>query len=79
MYYEKLEKENKVQCNLCPHRCTIEDGKVGLCKVRRNEEGILYSLNYGKLLHMLTILLKKPLYHFKPGNKIFLWDPMVAI
>lgn len=72
MYYEKFEKENKVQCNLCPHKCTIEDGKVGLCKVRKNEEGTLYSLNYGKLTsYAYDPIEKKPLYHFKPGSKIF--------
>jgi len=44
-FYEKLP-ENKVKCTLCPHNCIISEGKSGICKVRKNSNGILYSLNY---------------------------------
>ena len=40
MYYEK-GKDNTVKCHLCPHNCTIKEGKVGICKVRKNIEGKL--------------------------------------
>ena len=29
MYYEKLDG-GRVRCRLCPHSCTIADGKTGL-------------------------------------------------
>ncbi len=71
LYYKKL-KENKVQCLLCPHFCLIKNNQVGKCNIRKNNEGILYSLSYN---HPLAINLdnieKKPLYHFLPGTKTF--------
>ncbi len=71
MYYEKKEK-NYVSCNLCPHNCTIGDGQTGICRVRKNENGILYSMNYGKLTsYAYDPVEKKPLYHFYPASNIF--------
>jgi pyruvate formate lyase activating enzyme len=69
-YYNKLEN-NKVSCVLCPHNCVISDGKFGICQVRKNENGILYSLNFEKLsaVHIDSVE-KKPLYHFYPGKSI---------
>ncbi len=59
------------RCNLCPRRCIIPEEGVGVCKVRKNENGTLYSLNYGKLtaVHVDPIE-KKPLFHFYPGSEI---------
>lgn len=71
MYYEKREK-NYVDCKLCPHYCTISDGEVGRCRVRKNEAGSLYTLNYGKLTaYGYDPIEKKPLYHFYPGSNVF--------
>jgi len=71
MYYEK-GKDNTVKCHLCPHNCTIKEGKVGICKVRKNIEGKLISLNYGKQTsYAYDPIEKKPLYHFYPGRDIF--------
>ncbi len=71
MYYEKL-KENKVRCNLCFHKCLLTTGKTGLCLGRKNIDGILYAVNYGKTtsLSMDDPIEKKPLYHFYPGSDI---------
>ena len=67
MLYEK--KENKrVKCNLCGHRCPINEGKTGFCLVRRNDQGILKSLVYGKAVSAAVDPIgKKPLSHFNPG------------
>jgi pyruvate formate lyase activating enzyme len=71
LYYTTLEG-NKVRCNLCPHNCTIDDNDVGICKVRKNEGGKLYTLNYGQITsYAFDPIEKKPLYHFYPGSKIF--------
>jgi len=68
MLYEKLE-DNKVQCNLCSHRCNIADSKRGICTVRENSSGTLYSLVYGKAISAhLDPIEKKPLYNFYPGT-----------
>ncbi|MBN1502336.1 AmmeMemoRadiSam system radical SAM enzyme [Candidatus Woesearchaeota archaeon] len=69
MFYEKKEKDI-VQCTLCPHSCIIKPDNVGVCGVRRNKEGILYSLVYDNIetVHIDPIE-KKPLYHFLPGTK----------
>jgi len=69
MYYIELS-EKRVKCELCPHNCVIPDSGVGICKVRRNIDGKLYSLNYGKIISlMIDPIEKKPLYHFYPGSK----------
>jgi pyruvate formate lyase activating enzyme len=68
MLYERLEKGD-VRCVLCGHRCLIKDGKKGICAVRENREGILYSLVYGKVIaRHIDPIEKKPLFHFYPGS-----------
>jgi len=66
------KNDNSVQCFLCPHNCKINNGKKGICGVRENQDGILYSLIYGSCsaLHEDPIE-KKPLYHFYPGTTVF--------
>ena len=71
MLYKKGE-EASCDCFLCAHRCHIKPGKRGVCRVRENREGTLYSLVYGMLIaaHVDPIE-KKPLYHFLPGSRSF--------
>ncbi len=62
----------KVSCKLCAHRCVIGDGKLGRCCVRKNIDGVLYSLNYYKVCSANPDPIeKKPLYHFQPGSSSF--------
>lgn len=73
LLYKKLTPSkgevNKVQCNACNHKCIISDGKRGICKVRENQNGKLYSLVYGKIIaEHIDSIEKKPLYHFLPGT-----------
>jgi pyruvate formate lyase activating enzyme len=69
--YEKLDGA-KVLCHLCAHRCTIADGKRGICQVRENRGGVLYSLVYGlSISQAVDPVEKKPLFHFHPGSKAF--------
>ncbi|MEJ2167994.1 MAG: radical SAM protein, partial [Desulfobacterales bacterium] len=66
--YEALG-DKKVKCNLCCHRCVIKDGRRGICGVRQNEDGILKTLVYGKLIaRHIDPIEKKPLFHFLPGT-----------
>ncbi len=63
---------DKVRCNLCAHRCVIHNGKKGVCGVRQNIDGILYSLNHGKLIAQhVDPIEKKPLFHFYPGSTAY--------
>nr|MDO8135611.1 AmmeMemoRadiSam system radical SAM enzyme [Candidatus Njordarchaeum guaymaensis] len=71
MLYEQLDGR-KVKCNLCARRCTIPDGKTGFCRVRKNIDGKLYSLVYGKVIAAnADPIEKKPLSHFNPGSMVF--------
>lgn len=66
------ESGGKVRCRLCNHRCVIEDGKAGVCQVRANRGGVLYSLVYGKIIaENVDPIEKKPLFHVEPGSRSY--------
>ncbi len=69
--YNKLEN-GMVHCYLCAHECKIAKSKFGLCGVRENQGGLLYTHAYGNVVaaHVDPVE-KKPLYHFLPGSKSF--------
>ena len=70
-FYEQ-RPDDKVHCFLCRHHCVIAPGKRGICGVRENREGFLYTLVYELpcATHVDPIE-KKPLFHFFPGSKAF--------
>jgi pyruvate formate lyase activating enzyme len=71
LLYESLG-ENKIKCNLCVHNCIIADGKLGVCNVRENRNGVLYTLVYGQTISQhVDPIEKKPLYHFFPGSTAY--------
>lgn len=71
LLYEKLD-EQRVRCDLCAHRCVIAAGRKGVCKVRENQDGVLYTLVYGiPLSQAVDPVEKKPLFHFYPGSTAF--------
>lgn len=71
MLYGPLEG-GKIQCSLCNHRCTIAPSKRGICGVRENRDGKLYSLVFGRALSLnVDPIEKKPLFHFFPGSTSF--------
>ncbi len=60
--------EGRVRCGLCAHRCLVPPGGRGLCGVRENRDGTLYTLVHSRLVSQaLDPIEKKPLYHFLPG------------
>jgi pyruvate formate lyase activating enzyme len=66
--YEKTDNKG-VKCGLCSHRCRIQEGKTGICGVRRNVGGTLFSLVYGRVIaRHVDPIEKKPLFHFLPGS-----------
>jgi len=71
MLYSPLE-DGKVQCILCNHRCIISSSKRGLCGVRENREGKLYTLVYGRAISLnVDPIEKKPIFHLFPGSTSF--------
>ncbi|MDD2540603.1 MAG: AmmeMemoRadiSam system radical SAM enzyme [Desulfuromonadaceae bacterium] len=71
MFYAQ-EDDKQVRCGLCRFRCLISDGARGICAVRENRGGILYSLVYGKLCaEHVDPIEKKPLFHVMPGSKSY--------
>jgi len=71
MFYEKTGG-NRVRCGLCRFRCLIADGKRGICAVRENRGGTLYTLVYGNAIaEHADPIEKKPLYHVMPGSKSY--------
>ena len=70
MFYTSLP-EGEIRCNLCNHRCKIKEGKRGICGVRENRGGKLYSLVYGKIVaEHIDPIEKKPLFHYYPGSQV---------
>jgi len=66
--YEKLT-DGRVRCNVCQWRCVINPGKLGLCRMRVNRDGSLYTMNYAEVSSVAADPIeKKPLFHFFPGT-----------
>ena len=58
-----------VRCVACAHRCVLRPGRIGICGVRQNRGGWLYTLVYGQIAASKDEPIeKKPFYHFLPGS-----------
>ncbi len=74
-YWHGLD-DGKVQCELCPNRCIIADGKSGACRIRINRGGTLLADAYGMVVSLaIDPIEKKPLYHFHPSRRIVSTGP----
>ena len=70
LFYQKLNG-GFVQCGLCPHLCRIAKDKTGICKVRKNNGGVLTTESYGRISGLsLDPIEKKPLKMFYPKSFI---------
>ncbi|MCS7116563.1 MAG: AmmeMemoRadiSam system radical SAM enzyme [Nitrososphaerota archaeon] len=69
--YKQLA-EGRVRCTACARYCNIPKDKIGFCGVRKNIDGKLYLMVYGKIItaHVDPIE-KKPFVHYMPGSKVF--------
>jgi pyruvate formate lyase activating enzyme len=71
LLYEKISGA-RVRCRVCQWRCVIMPGKSGVCRARRNDNGVLRVLNYAEVTSMASDPVeKKPLNHFYPGSTVF--------
>ncbi len=68
LLYEKLGGA-KVRCNTCQWRCAMNPGRYGVCRMYRNQGGVLYNMNYAQASSVAADPIeKKPLFHFHPGT-----------
>lgn len=71
LLYEKLDN-NKLRCNICYNHCIIAPGKTARCLSRKNKDGEMMILTYGRASSIaVDPIEKKPLYHFHPGSQVF--------
>lgn len=71
LFYRQLDDDNVI-CELCPHRCLLKENQIGICGVRKNVLGKLYSLVYGRAVAVhVDPIEKKPLFHLAPGSRSF--------
>nr|MBC7245399.1 AmmeMemoRadiSam system radical SAM enzyme [Chloroflexota bacterium] len=64
-----MDAKDAVQCTLCRRGCLIQTGQVGFCRTRRNDQGQLRSIVYGRLAALESRPIEiKPFFHFYPGS-----------
>ncbi|GAA0785684.1 AmmeMemoRadiSam system radical SAM enzyme [Marinobacterium sediminicola] len=69
-YWHALEN-GKLQCDLCPRFCKLNDGQRGLCFVRGRVGNEIRLLSYGLSSGFcIDPIEKKPLNHFLPGTPV---------
>jgi pyruvate formate lyase activating enzyme len=66
---EELDR-SRVRCGLCPFRCVLRAGEVGICKVRRNVSGTLQTATFATSVAHLDAIERKPFYHVLPGARV---------
>ncbi len=69
-YWHKLE-DGRIQCDLCPRYCRLNEGQRGLCYVRARHEDAIVLTTYGRSSGFcIDPIEKKPLNHFLPGTPV---------
>jgi len=65
-------EDGQAVCGLCSHRCRINPGHFGVCGVRENLGGKLFTRAYGEVVAAaVDPIEKKPFFHFFPGTSSF--------
>jgi len=73
--YQTLEG-NRIRCGICPVKCKLEEGEIGICGGRQVIDGKLIATNYAQVCSLqLDPIEKKPLYHYFPGSEILSVGP----
>jgi len=68
----KKHTDASVTCHLCNHHCMIQPGKFGICHVRQNVDGFLFTHVYDRIVaEHIDPIEKKPLFHFLPGTRSY--------
>jgi pyruvate formate lyase activating enzyme len=63
--------DGRIECELCPRACKLQDGQHGFCLVRERHGDRLELTAYGRTSGFcVDPIEKKPLYHFLPGSSV---------
>lgn len=63
--------DGRVQCDLCPRDCRLQEGQRGLCFVRMRQNDQIVLTTYGRSSGFcIDPIEKKPLNHFLPGTPV---------
>ena len=69
-YWHRLE-DGRIQCDVCPRACKLNEGQRGLCFVRGREADQVKLFSYGRSSGFcVDPVEKKPLNHFLPGTAV---------
>jgi pyruvate formate lyase activating enzyme len=69
-YWHQL-KDGRIQCDLCPRYCTLQEGQQGLCFARARQQDRMVLTTYGRSSGFcVDPIEKKPLHHFLPGTPV---------
>ncbi|MCL0072322.1 AmmeMemoRadiSam system radical SAM enzyme [Thermodesulfovibrionales bacterium] len=71
MFFQEMA-DNKVRCRLCFLNCIIPEGERGICRVRVNHAGRLYTLVHSRVVSWQVMPVEKDtMQHLLPGAKSF--------
>ncbi|MGZ5971598.1 MAG: AmmeMemoRadiSam system radical SAM enzyme, partial [Polyangiales bacterium] len=63
--------DGRIQCDVCPRFCRLQEGQRGLCFVRARQDDRIMLTTYGRSSGFcVDPVEKKPLHHFLPGTPI---------
>jgi pyruvate formate lyase activating enzyme len=69
-YWHVLE-DGRIQCDVCPRYCKLQEGQRGLCFVRARQDDQMVLTTYGRSSGFcIDPIEKKPLNHFLPGTPV---------
>jgi len=69
-FWHQLD-DGRIQCDVCPRDCRLNDGQRGLCFVRKREGNRIVLTTYGRSSGFcIDPIEKKPLAHFYPGSSV---------
>jgi pyruvate formate lyase activating enzyme len=67
-YWHRLE-DGRIQCDVCPRYCRLNEGQRGLCFVRGRQDDRIVLTTYGRSSGFcVDPIEKKPLNHYLPGT-----------
>ena len=70
-WWHRLD-DGRIQCDLCPRDCKLNDGQRGACFVRMREGDQMVLTTYGRSSGFcIDPIEKKPLNQFYPGSSVF--------
>lgn len=68
---QEVREDGRVLCTACVRRCLLGPGQRGFCGIRKNIDGRLHLLTYGRPYSLaVDPIEKKPVLHCYPGYRV---------